>query len=209
MEVIVIIAIVLGIIYNYKRTAEKHERLLDDLRFNQSIALETTCSELFQQLDKFSMFIFVDKNEVIMKISQLFCESIEYSNQEIVGKNLANIMYEADYKKYSLDKNIQNFRLHTKNGEIKWFECEVFTQSNGFMISAVDVQPEFNISELLLNCLDTKVAAFDIDTDTSTEKCCQYHQYTRLCTNQIPYHVIYQRQEKVPSYSPMSSVRSD
>lgn len=135
----------------------------------------------------FNTIIEIDSLGNMKYISEKLLNKLGYSYDELINQSF-NLIHEKDH--YSLkvqnyykliNKEIDNFtidnRLISKEGKHIWFSCSyaLLNEDNDVIIYCVDIdwrkqvekslRQSYELNELLLNSIETKVAAFDSNGD--------------------------------------------
>ncbi|EQB89700.1 PAS domain S-box-containing protein [Clostridium punense] len=135
----------------------------------------------------FTTIVEIDSLGNIKYISEKLLNKLAYSYDELINQSF-NLIHEKD--DYSLkiqnyykliNKEIDNFtidnRLISKEGKHIWFSCSyaLLNEDNDVIIYCVDIdwrkqvekslRQSYELNELLLNSIETKVAAFDSNGD--------------------------------------------
>lgn len=135
----------------------------------------------------FNTIIEIDSLGNMKYISEKLLNKLGYSYDELINQSF-NLIHEKDH--YSLkvqnyykliNKEIDNFtidnRLISKEGKHIWFSCSyaLLNEANDVIIYCVDIdwrkqvekslRQSYELNELLLNSIETKVAAFDNNGD--------------------------------------------
>lgn len=116
-------------------------------------------------IDKYVMFIRLDKNNIILDVSQAFCYYLGFSKGELLGHN-SRILVHSDVKKkdfYGIKKNIKTgnshvkeIKIYKKHKEISWVELFIEgifkdNEIDGYSIIAIDITNKKKIEELYEN----------------------------------------------------------
>lgn len=139
----------------------------------------------------FIMVIKLDSSSHVTYVSQSLADSLGYEPKELLNypisslSNEEEVFIEAQNIKNLQEEGISNFtmdkRLINKNGEFLWFSCSYTkeidseTNSTNIVIFLIDIdwrknveislKQSYELNELLLNSLNTPIAAFDENAD--------------------------------------------
>ncbi|ONI45066.1 hypothetical protein AN641_04905 [Candidatus Epulonipiscioides gigas] len=175
--------------YKYKRQIMTLENKLSEKIFQLEKYSQTQVEEVYELIEEYgrSMMIILDEKFAPKYISKKLIEFLGYNKEDVTSTFLDDIIVKEDYLlrqqylKNMVSSNNTSFilvnRMKTKNGDIKYLECFYIYNpcklNNDIYISSIDIterkikeidlQNSYDLDELLLDSIETKVAALNKD----------------------------------------------